>query len=176
MQPHSSGSPVPYRLLSWRALPTAAWLCCIFCLSGQSAPSSAGLSMMLSRFIAGILLAPDLFAQAAAMLGLPATPDELARSIHFLIRKAAHMTEFMIFTWLAAWWLRAALDRRPACRWALILCLAAASDEAHQLFVPGRAGQLSDVAIDFTGGLIGMGAASFLQRMHSRMRTKHGSR
>ena len=37
-----------------------------------------------------------------------------------------------------------------------ISLLYAISDEIHQLFVPGRAGQIRDVLIDFSGSLTGV--------------------
>ena len=40
----------------------------------------------------------------------------------------------------------------------LIAALYAASDEIHQLFVPGRSGQLSDVILDSAGALAGVAA------------------
>ena len=44
---------------------------------------------------------------------------------------------------------------------ALAICLAYGfSDEIHQLFVPGRAFEISDLAMDGLGSLIGIGLAS----------------
>ena len=44
----------------------------------------------------------------------------------------------------------------------LIAALYAASDEIHQLFVPGRSGQLSDVILDSAGALAGVAAFTVL--------------
>ena len=36
-----------------------------------------------------------------------------------------------------------------------VCCLYAASDELHQLFIPGRSGEVRDVLIDTSGGAVG---------------------
>ncbi len=68
---------------------------------------------------------------------------------HYLIRKSAHFTEYGILFWLL---IRGPMAGRP--HLALAICaLYAFSDEAHQIFVPGRTASLSDVGIDFGGAL-----------------------
>jgi VanZ family protein len=52
----------------------------------------------------------------------------------------------------------------------LVLCLVAlyaASDEFHQKFTPGRTASFRDVGIDVAGGLIGITAMRFVQRLIS---------
>jgi VanZ family protein len=67
-----------------------------------------------------------------------------------VLRKCAHMTEYAI---LAVLLVRAT----GSYAWAFALAVAyAASDEVHQLFVPGRHGSPVDVAIDAVGVLIGL--------------------
>jgi VanZ family protein len=51
------------------------------------------------------------------------------------------------------------MGRRRAWLALLITILYAFSDEYHQTFVPGRHGQLQDVAIDMTGALLAMSLA-----------------
>lgn len=49
-----------------------------------------------------------------------------------------------------------------------MICLVAAyaaTDEYHQLFVPGRSGQVRDVVIDTVGGTLGLGAWLAVRRL-----------
>jgi len=49
----------------------------------------------------------------------------------------------------------------------LIFCLFyAASDEIHQLFVPGRGAKATDVLIDGIGALIGIGLYKFIFKLY----------
>ena len=78
--------------------------------------------------------------------------------IHTPIRKVAHMTEYMIFSWTVSFPLRLYKKRK---NWisivTLVYCVCyAAVDEIHQLFVPDRAGRVTDVLIDSIGILIGI--------------------
>lgn len=72
------------------------------------------------------------------------------------MRKTAHITEFAVlhltvlfalFQWELPWkkWLKAALA---------VTVAYACTDELHQLFVPGRAGMVTDVLIDSTGAAL----------------------
>jgi VanZ family protein len=83
--------------------------------------------------------------------------------LHHLFRKCCHLMEYAFFA-LMAW--RAIRqpqknDRRPW-RWdeaglaLALLFLYAASDEFHQIFVPGRTALFSDVIVDTSGGVIGL--------------------
>ncbi len=77
-----------------------------------------------------------------------ASPLTIA-NFHFLIRKAAHFTEYGILFWLL---IRGPMAGRPYL--ALGICaLYACSDEAHQILVPGRTASLYDVGLDFGGAL-----------------------
>ena len=78
--------------------------------------------------------------------------------IKLIARKLAHMSEFAL---LALLFLRAlSHDRGDARKWissAWVLATAyAASDELHQLFVPGRDGRIIDVVIDSAGAALGL--------------------
>jgi len=81
---------------------------------------------------------------------------ELQESIHFLVRKSGHWTEYFIFSLLL---LRAFRDQKRnewqggSAIWTLILVLFyALSDELHQAFVPSRSAHFSDSMLDFLGG------------------------
>ncbi len=83
--------------------------------------------------------------------------------LHHLVRKTGHLTEYALLALLLWRALRRPQrgDRRP---WRLdeaglslvVVFTYAASDEFHQIFVPGRTALVSDVFIDTTGGAIGL--------------------
>ncbi|MDO4562901.1 MAG: VanZ family protein [Clostridia bacterium] len=83
--------------------------------------------------------------------------DEAARMSYveeasFYVRKGAHM---FLFATLAAACVMMFLVWQGKSRSAFIMCtIFAVTDELHQLFVPGRSGELRDVCVDMTGVLI----------------------
>ncbi|MCD7839628.1 MAG: VanZ family protein [Erysipelotrichaceae bacterium] len=87
----------------------------------------------------------------------------------FIVRKAAHMSEYAMLTWsLIYGFYKSGFSLRNIVIHALLITfLYACSDEAHQLFVSGRAGQLSDILIDTSGGLM----ASLLYFIYAKRRT-----
>jgi len=78
------------------------------------------------------------------------TPETLA-TIHFIIRKLAHLTEYAILGFLAA---RAF---RTSPRWflisAVLIVVYALLDEYHQTFVPSRTASIFDSFSDMAGGM-----------------------
>lgn len=137
-----------------RALPWAAvglWAVVIFWFSAQDGFRSGGLSGSITAKLAAIL---------PGWAGLsPEAREARINFLHHLVRKGAHMTEYAILgALLMNAWTR---QRRYAGAISAALAafcglLYAASDEFHQLFVPGRAGRVTDVLIDFGGVLIGV--------------------
>lgn len=85
--------------------------------------------------------------------------------LHFFIRKGAHFTVYLL---LGVTLIRACSIYFPWKRswlYALIIaCLYAISDEVHQLFIPGRSGEVGDVLIDSFGALFGMLVYSRIRR------------
>ena len=87
-----------------------------------------------------------------------ATPGQLA-TVHRLLRKGAHLTEYAI---LAALWYRAFMRERNlsarAAAWtAFAISLAwAALDEWHQSFLPSRTSSAVDVALDGAGAALAL--------------------
>lgn len=80
-------------------------------------------------------------------------------SIHFLVRKLGHWSEYAVFSILLSRALRD--DREGGFRlryaaWTVALVfIYAASDEFHQTYVPGRTASIRDVLIDLFGGICG---------------------
>ncbi len=143
---------ITIKLLSF--LPTIFLLFLIFGFSAQDGEASGSLSFEVS------LLLVKIFSPF-----LPASTTELAlysyaESIHYFVRKAAHMTEYALlamslqlpaFTCLKN---KLTFPKRLVIGFFLTVALAAA-DEYHQTFVPGRSGNLTDVCIDSVGILAG---------------------
>jgi VanZ family protein len=128
--------PAESRLKYW--LPAIAWAILISWASTDMFSASH-----TSRFILPML--HWLFPHAG--------PETLER-LHFLIRKSAHFTEYLVFSFLL---LRAVRGNHRGwqIRWALAaLAIAAgysAFDEFHQWFVPSRTASPWDSLLDTTG-------------------------
>lgn len=69
----------------------------------------------------------------------------------WVIRKIAHMTLYAILAFCAA-----CSQIKPSFKKVLLFCACyACTDEFHQLFIPGRSGEIRDVCIDCLGACIG---------------------
>ena len=79
------------------------------------------------------------------------------QNINIILRKGAHLFEFLILAILVAWVMVSyeITGRRAVVYVLFIVLLYAVSDEFHQLFVPGRTARVEDILIDFIGGIIG---------------------
>ena len=132
-------------------LPLVVWLAFIFFASSDS--FNAGNT---SRIIGPLVL--WLF---------PNTSPETLATIHFIIRKIAHFTEYAILGFLAA---RAF---RTSPRWVLIstvlIVVYALLDEYHQSFVPSRSASIFDSFIDMAGGITALILSRRKSRRFSRM-------
>ncbi|MHB9138377.1 MAG: VanZ family protein [Victivallaceae bacterium] len=134
--------------LSWAAV--ILWMLLIFIFSAQPAKESEQISMG----IAGIILKfiEDLALIAGANADLMANAD-------YLVRKSAHAFVFFVLTMLVVnALLKTGIKGFGVFIFAFLITLAyACTDEIHQMFVPGRACMLSDVGIDATGAIAGLG-------------------
>lgn len=76
---------------------------------------------------------------------------------HF-VRKSAHFAAYTVLGILtgSALYTHRLKNKTVAYLSVLICFLYAVSDEIHQVFVPGRAGRISDVMIDTSGAVIGV--------------------
>lgn len=136
-------------LLLW--LPAALWYRVIWGFSAQTAAVSGDLSdRLLWRLLE--TLSP------AFAAGDFATQNAAVELLSFFERKAAHM--FLYFVLILLLW--AALlpllrgRRRQMALSAALCALLAGLDELHQTFIPGRSGQLRDVAVDLTGAAMAL--------------------
>lgn len=127
---------------------TVVWMTVIFCFSAQPANVSTGTSLRVGMTI-GKMSVPD-FSK------LPKEEQmDYAKKIEFPVRKMAHATEYAILGCLLTN-LCLTFPMRKAYMWGWLMGSAyAATDEFHQLFVPGRSGQMTDVMLDSVGCLAG---------------------
>lgn len=133
----------------------AVWMGVIFLFSAQTGEESGGLSGQVVQWLASYL---------------PLDADSLG----YMVRKGAHVSEYAILGFLVAWALRASTWAGAALA-GLVSVGYAATDEFHQTFVPGRAGQVGDVLIDSIGVAIGVLSMVFLaSRGFLGDRVRHG--
>lgn len=128
------------------------WMAVIFLFSAQNGTQSSG----ISRFV-GYGIAEN----RNRLLHQETSEEQVAKQVEamqLVIRKGAHMGEYALLAVCALMHL-CCYERKPErfWLWAWGFCIAfAATDEIHQLFVPGREGRVLDVCIDSIGSLIGV--------------------
>lgn len=129
------------------ALFAVAWMIMIFAFSSQPSEESSEVSGGVTEKI--VTTANFLF-----KLNLDqAKITELVDKWETPVRKTAHATEFFVLTASLFLWMDY-LElpiAKQALRTGLGSSIYAASDEFHQLFVPGRAGKISDIGVDCIG-------------------------
>jgi len=103
----------------------------------------------------------------------PNFTEERILIAHFLVRKAAHFTEYAVLGWLAGRAFvsssREFLTRNWFIAALLLTIVQALLDEYHQSFVPTRTASPFDSIIDISGGLLALiGFAYFRNRAQRR--------
>ena len=129
---------------------TVCWMAVIFAFSARNAELSTGDSTSVGMMF-GQMFVPGFDEMD--------TKEQMAFAdmIDHPVRKTAHATEYAVLGFLIA----GSYDDRTKKRLKLILvplltgALYAVSDEIHQLFVPGRSCQISDLLLDSCGVLAG---------------------
>ncbi len=141
------------KLFSW--LLVIMWMAMIFNLSGKPAAVSNEMSTGVTAMVIKVIerLAPGVDIDVAGF--------------NQVVRKGAHLFVYLILGILVLNGFRSSgVHKIKGVYWALLICvLYAISDEIHQVFVPGRGGQLRDVIIDSVGAVIGIGAYARLWRI-----------
>jgi VanZ family protein len=88
---------------------------------------------------------------------LPNASEPTIISIHFILRKTGHFTEYAILALLAARAFRTSSNQILRDRWfwisLIFVIVYSLSDEFHQSFVPTRTASIYDSMIDTVGGL-----------------------
>ncbi len=149
-------------LLRWLSiLPALLFPFVIFGFSSQTGTDSGSLSLAICRILMGFI---------NRLFSLDLSYWELysrAMSIHILIRKIAHVSEYFILSFcvflpLRVWFYKPdspnpkkTFLRNTVFPTFFICLLYASADELFQSFVPGRHGTSVDVLIDSIGILLG---------------------
>ncbi len=136
----------------WRYAPLVTWLALIF-FASTSELSASKTSLIVRPLLLWLF---------------PHISEEQIGFAHFMIRKAAHFTEYGILALLAV---RAFIGSSQGLlrrRWfwvtLLLIVLYALSDEFHQSFVPSRTASIYDSLIDMAGGLTALTFCVLWQR------------
>lgn len=131
------------------------WMGLIFYLSHQPATKSSELS---SGIVDMVVLAMGKMIPFGAMN---------LETLHYIIRKGAHFTAYFILGLLVINALKLnGLRSFKLIILTLIICvLYAASDEFHQVFIPGRSGEIKDVLIDSSGSTFGIICYLFVHKL-----------
>lgn len=117
----------------------------IFLFSAQNGDTSNN----TSNFV--ITLLEQLF-----HLNIEKLAPSLVETLSFIVRKCAHMSEYALLCILWVLYMKEARFSKAYMLAYGLTVIYAVSDEMHQLFVPGRSAQLSDVCIDVCGAAIGL--------------------
>lgn len=99
--------------------------------------------------------------------GQPDLSSGLPHFYDWILRKAAHITEYFILTVLLLRALKRNFNLKKALLWSTIIALIYAfSDEYHQTFIEGRFGDIKDVGIDSIGIILAIwfNSKSFLKK------------
>ncbi|GEN46657.1 VanZ family protein [Alkalibacillus haloalkaliphilus] len=128
------------KLVSWLAV--LMWMGLIFYFSHQPGEQSSELSGSVVDLVLSIVPFID------------ADTDW----VHYLIRKAAHFFIYFVLGILVMNALRVSGVELKRSAWVtIVVCLLyAISDEVHQLYIPGRSGEVSDVVLDTVGAGFGV--------------------
>lgn len=124
----------------------------IFSFSAQDAEQSGSLSRTVSEKCVEIVNSLSGMKWSQAMV------EEKTEIYELPIRKLAHFTEYacmgvLVYMLWSQWMKRGKGLYLLTIIW---VALSAAADEIHQLFVPGRDGNLVDVSLDTFGGAAGL--------------------
>lgn len=121
----------------------------IFSMSCENAEKSSNTSGETIRIVLSVV--PEFEKQSEEV------KENVVEKLQFITRKSAHFIAYMILGILASGFILQYKNIKKKYLLAFLICvLYAISDEIHQLFVPGRAGQVRDVLIDSSGSLLGV--------------------
>lgn len=124
----------------------------IFDFSAQDAEQSGSLSMMISE------KAVEFLSSFAGGGWSQAFKEDLALYFEHPIRKLAHFGEYAVMGILTYLVWHPWVQRRKKLYLLVVVWVfvSGSCDEFHQLFVPGRYGNLADVCLDTCGGAFGL--------------------
>ena len=133
------------------------WMSLIFMFSHQNAELSSDISQGFTARIIMLLAEHNIIDIPVSSSGLSEAVLKIAESIDTVVRKLAHFSIYGVLGILTYELSLCYYKRKKAAAAALITCLLyAISDEIHQLFIPGRAGMVIDVILDFSGSIFAL--------------------
>lgn len=126
-----------------------SWMIFIFSMSSQTSEVSSNTSGETIKVVLSII--PKFSEQPEEV------KENMVEDLQFITRKSAHFIGYMILGILSMLLFLQydEVNKKPQFAF-LISAIYAICDEIHQLFVPGRAGQVRDVLIDSSGSLVGI--------------------
>lgn len=142
------------------------WMGFIFSMSCENAEESSNTSGQTIKVVLSTV--PEFEKQ----------PEEvkvnIIEELQFIVRKSAHFIGYMILGILASGLILYYGNINKKYLLAFLICVIyAISDEIHQLFVPGRAGQVRDVLIDSAGSLLGIIIVMAFEKLLIKFNKKH---
>jgi len=140
---------VKKKVICWILL--LLWAGVIFYFSAQPATESDNSSISFSYRFFSMFGFFTMLSESGKM--------EFIQRFHSLIRTLAHFSIFGVFGALLSMLVKCYTEKilRVFKLSVLISLLYAVSDECHQIFVPGRTFQFSDVVVDILGATLGCG-------------------
>jgi len=155
------------KYISW--LPAILMMVIIFSFSSKPAVTSAENSLTIAN---GILTT---FEKISNVEIQEAIRIQRLNSIDFIVRKGAHCFEFAVLAASIAFcfWTWGKRGKLLLVMSIVFSAVYATTDELHQLFVPGRSGQIKDVCIDTTGAIIGTLIFYFIVTIYWNAKKKH---
>ena len=142
------------------------WMGFIFSMSCENAEESSNTSGQTIKVVLSTV--PEFEKQ----------PEEvkvnIIEELQFIVRKSAHFIGYMILGILASCLILHYENINKKYPLAFLICVIyAISDEIHQLFVPGRAGQVRDVLIDSAGSFLGIILVMAFVKLLIKFNKKH---
>ena len=142
------------------------WMGFIFSMSSENAEKSSNTSGQTIRVVLSTV--PEFEKQ----------PEEvkvnIIEELQFIVRKSAHFIGYMILGILASGLILQYENINKKYPLAFLICVIyAISDEIHQLFVPGRSGQVRDVLIDSAGSFLGIILVMAFVKLLIKFNKKH---
>ena len=140
----------------------------IYYMSAQPVVRSGEMSFRIDRLVCRLFV--DGFENMTAEQQQVAVYD-----MDFRVRKSAHFLEYTMLGLILMLTGRTFLTSHQKTAAMLTGAVYAALDEFHQYFVPGRACQVRDVLIDYSGIVTGILTALLLMRIIRAIRNQRGS-
>ncbi|WP_153724121.1 VanZ family protein [Heliorestis convoluta] len=143
------------------------WMSLIVSLSAQPAQQSDQLSRKFTKVLVEVITP---FVPGEYIDNL----DDALGKANAIVRKQAHVGVYFVLGFLTINAFRRSGIQTASSYWlAFSLSVAfAVSDEIHQLYVPGRSGEIMDVLYDSTGALLGIGAYGLLTKIKKQTKKK----